>query len=155
MILAILIVVVYLALKKIKFKKRGKKTKNSYDRNKTLSVQYYTRKATTLREEHVRELNADLDKVNAERKQFEEDYKADLSKLRQLKIKKGNPAEISVLERDLKKNQKSSANLGVVANRISNELEYAKTDAYLNSLIKKLMKEPVKKDEKETEKSEQ
>ena len=154
-VLAILIVVVYIALKKIKFKKRGKKTKNSYDRNKTLSVQYYTRKATTLREEHVRELNADLDKVNAERKQFEEDYKADLSKLRQLKIKKGNPAEISVLERDLKKNQKSSANLGVVANRISNELEYAKTDAYLNSLIKKLMKEPVKKDEKETEESEQ
>lgn len=146
-VVAILVVVVWFALKKIKFKKRVKKTKNNYDRNKTLSVQYYTRKATTLREEQVREMQADLDRINAERKQFEDDYKADLSKLRQLKIKKANPAEITILERDLKKNQKASASLGVTANRISSELEYAKTDAYLNSLVKKLMKEPVKKEE--------
>ena len=153
-VLAILIVVVSIALKKIKFKKPVKKTKTTYDRNKTVSVQYYTRKATTLREEQVRELKADLEKVNAERKQFEDEYKANLSKLRQLKVKKGSPAEITLLERELKKNQKSSSGLGMVANRISSELEYAQTDAYLNALIKKLMKEPVKQDSTESEDSE-
>ena len=41
----------------------------------------------------------------------------------------------------MKKNQKVSASLGVTANRISVELEYTKTDAYLSSLIKKLARE--------------
>ena len=37
--------------------------------------------------------------------------------------------------------KKLSANLGLTANKISSELSYAKTDAYLNSLIKKLERE--------------
>lgn len=139
--LAILIAVVGFAIRKIKFKKPRKKTKNAYDRNKTVSVQYYTRKATTIREAKIRELSADLEKINAERKKFEEDYKHDLTKLREMKIKRANPSEIAKLEKDLKKNQKLSANLGLTANKISNELSYAKTDAYLNNLIKKLERE--------------
>ena len=148
--LAIVIAVVGIALRKIKFKKRVKKTKTSYDRNRTVSIQYYTRKATTLREEKIRELKADLDKINAERKQFEEEYKHDLATLRTMKIKRANPTEIAKLEKDLKKNQKLSANLGVTANKISNELAYAKTDAYLNGLIKKLEREQ-RLSEEETE----
>ena len=139
--LAILIAVVGIALRKIKFKKPRRKVKTTYDRNKTVSVQYYTRKATTLREEKLRELKADLDKINAERKKFEDQYKQDLTTLRTLKIKRGNPAEIAKLEKDMKKNQKLSANLGLTANKISTELAFAKTDAYLNNLIKKLERE--------------
>ena len=151
--LAILIAVVGIALRKIKFKKPRKKVKNSYDRNKTVSVQYYTRKATTLREEKLRELKADLEKINAERKKFEDQYKQDLTTLRTLKIKRGNPAEIAKLEKDMKKNQKLSANLGLTANKISTELAFAKTDAYLNNLIKRLEREqngkPVEENEEQ------
>ena len=139
--LAILIAVVGFAVRKIKFKKPRRKTKTAYDRNKTVSIQYYTRKATTLREEKVRELTLDLEKINVERKKYEDEYKQDLTKLREMKIKRANPAEITKLEKDLKKNQKLSSNLGLTANKISNELAFAKTDAYLNSLIKKLERE--------------
>ena len=139
--LAILIALVGFLSRKIKWKKPTKKSKTSYDRNKTVSVQYYTRKATTLREEKIREMTADLEKINSERKKFEDEYKQDLTKLREMKIKRANPNEISKLEKELKKNQKLSANLGVTANRISADLEYAKTDAYLNALVKKLARE--------------
>lgn len=147
--LAILIAVVGFAVRKIKFKKPTRKSKTSYDRNRTVSIQYYTRKATTLREEKLRELKSDLERINAERKQFEEDYKKDLAALRSLKIKRGNPNEIAKLEKDLKKNQKLSANLGLTANKISKDLAYAKTDAYLNSLIRKLEREQVTEDSEE------
>ena len=149
--LAIIIAIVGFAVRKIKWKKPTKKSKTAYDRNKTVSVQYYTRKATTLREEKVRELTADLAKINAERKQYEDDYKQGLTKLREMKIKRANPAEIAKFEKDLKKNQKMSSSLGVTANRISTELEYAKTDAYLNSLVKKLSREPVTTNTQEDE----
>lgn len=146
---AIIIAVVGLIVRKVKFKKPVKKTKTSYDRNKTVSVQYYTRKATTMREEKIRELTSDLEKINAERKKFEDDYKHDLTKLREMKIKRANPQEIAKLEKDLKKNQKLSANLGVTANKISDELSYTKTDAYLNALVKKLSREPAQNNKPE------
>lgn len=140
---AIVIAVIGIAARKIKWKKPVKKTKTSYDRNKTVSVQYYNRKATMLREEKVRELTADLEKISSQRKTFEDDYKVNLTKLREMKIKRANPADIAKFEKEMKKNQKLSANLGVTANRIASDLEYVKTDAYLNSLIRKLQKEPV------------
>lgn len=142
---AILIAVIGFAVRKIKIKKPRKKTKTSYDRNRTVSVQYYTRKATTLREEKLRELKADLDTINAERKKFEDQYKQDLTTLRAMKIKRANPAEIAKLEKDLKKNQKISSGLGLTATKISNELNYTKSDAYLNALIKKLEREQANK----------
>ena len=141
--LAILIAVVGLSVRKIKWKKPTKKSKTTYDRNKTVSVQYYSRKATTMREDKLRELQADLDKLNAQRKTFEDEYKTDLSKLREMKIKRANPNDIAKLEKELKKNQKLSASIGVTVNKITSEIEIVKTDAYLNSLIKKLQKEPV------------
>ncbi len=141
-VLAIVIAFVGIAMRKIKWKNPfKKKSKTAYDRNKTVSVQYYARKATTLREEKVRELNADWKKINEERKQYEEDYKRDLTKLREMKIKRANPAEIVKLEKELKKNQKISSNLGLTANKIIEELKYVKTDMYLNSLMKKLARE--------------
>ena len=94
-----------------------------------------------MREEKIRELTADLERINGERKQFEDQYKQDLATLRSLKIKRGNPTEIAKLEKDMKKNQKLSASLGLTANKISSELENANTDAYLKSLIRKLEKE--------------
>lgn len=142
---AILIALVGFLARKIKWKNPfKKKSKTAYDRNKTVSVQYYSRKATTIREEKIRELTSDLDKINAERKQFEEQYKQDLTKLREMKIKRADTSEIVKLEKDMKKNQKLSANLGLTANRINEELSYIQTDAYLNSLIRKLSKETPK-----------
>lgn len=149
--LAILIAVVGIAVRKIKFKKPRRKTKTSYDRNRTVSIQYYTRKATTLREEKLRELKADLEKINAERKKYEDEYKRDLATLRTMKIKRANPAEIAKMEKDLKKNQKLSANLGLTANKISNELAYTKTDAFLNAMIKRLEREQANKPDSDEE----
>lgn len=139
--IALLIAIVGVLIRKIKWKKPRKKTKNTYDRNKTVSVQYYTRKATVAREEKIRELTADLEKINAERKQFEDDYKRDLTKLREMKIKRANAADIAKLEKDMKKQQKMSASLGVTANRISEELKYVQTPAYLNAMIRKMSHE--------------
>jgi len=138
---ALLIAVVGVALRKIKFKKPVKKSKNEYDRNKTVSKQVYTRRATTARENKLLELNKDLQAITEERAKFEESYKKDLAKLRELKIKRGNPAEISKLEKEIKKAQKQSASLGVTLNKIQSEIDYAKTDAYLNELMRKLAKE--------------
>ena len=139
--IALIIAIVGIAIRKIKFKKPVKKSKNEYDRNKTVSKQLYMRKATTERENKLRELNADLEKLVAERTKFEEDYKKDLSKLRELKIKRANANEIAKFEREMKKNQKLSASLGVTINRVQTEIEYAKTDAYLNALMRKLARE--------------
>ena len=150
-VLAVLIAVIGLAMRKIKWKNPfKKKSKTSYDRNKTVSIQYYTRKATTLRETKVRELTQDLEKINAERKQYEDQYKQDLSKLREMKIKRANPSEIAKFEKELKKNQKMSSSLGVTANKIADELKYTQTDMYLNSLIKKLSREALTPNNTET-----
>lgn len=148
---AILIAVVGIAVRKIKWKKPTKKSKTAYDRNKTVSVQYYSRKATTMREQKLRELQADLEKLHTERKIFEDSYKADLTKLREMKLKRANPADIAKLEKDLKKNQKLSSTIGVNVNKITYEIEMVKTDAYLNNLIKKLQREPVKETDLDNE----
>ena len=50
-------------------------------------------------------------------------------------------AEIAKLEKDMKKQQKMSASLGVTANRISEELKYVQTPAYLNAMIRKMSRE--------------
>lgn len=139
--IAIVIAVIGVLVRKIKFKKPTKKSKLDYDRNKTVSKQVYMRKATTARETKLLELNKDFEKLNAERSKFEEEYKRDLSKLRELKIKRANPAEISKLEKEMKRNQHTSSSLGVTLNKIQAEIEYVKTDAYLNALMKKLSRE--------------
>ena len=136
--LALIICVVGVMVKKIKWKKPTKKSKNVYDRNKTVSKQYYMRKATTMREDKVRELEKDLETLHTERAKYEDVYKHDLSKLRELKIKRASADEIKKLEKELKKNQKLSAGIGVTINKVQADLDYAKTDAYLNSLIRKL-----------------
>jgi len=135
---ALVIGVLGVMVKKIKWKKPSKKSKNTYDRNRTVSKQYYMRKATTLREEKLRELEKDLQKLSEERVKFEEQYKADLAKLRQLKIKRGKVEEIKKLEKDLKKNQKLSASIGITINRINDDIKYVKTETYLNALAKRL-----------------
>ena len=151
-VLALLIAIVGFLMRKIKFKNPfKKKSKTSYDRNKTVSVQYYTRKATTLREEKVRELTNDLEKVSSERKQYEDQYKQGMTKLREMKIKRANPADIAKLEKELKKNQKMSSTLGVTANKIADDLKYCKTEMYLNSLIKKLSREGANNSEETSE----
>lgn len=136
--LAIIIAIIGFLARKIKFKKPVKKSKNSYDRNKTVSKQIYSRKATTERENKLVELRKDLEKITEERTKFEEQYKSDLYKLRELKIKRANASEISKFEKEMKKNQKLSASLGITANKIQSQIEYVKTDAYLNALMKKL-----------------
>lgn len=151
-VLAIFIAIFGFAVRKIKWKNPfKKKSKTTYDRNRTVSIQYYTRKATTLREEKILELNADWKKINDERKTYEDQYKQDLTKLREMKLKRANPSEIAKFEKEMKKNQKLSSNLGITANRIADELKYVKTDMYLNSLIRKLSRESTNKPEQENE----
>lgn len=136
--LAIVICVVGVFVRKIKWKKPTKKSKNAYDRNKTISKQYYERKATMVREQKLRELNKQLEDLHNDRIKFEEEYKQNLSKLRELKIKRANKSEIAKLEKTMKTNQKTSSIIGMSISRIEKEIEYMKTDLYYNSLVKKL-----------------
>ncbi|MBR6778980.1 MAG: hypothetical protein IKM43_02375 [Clostridia bacterium] len=147
--LAIIITIVGVMVRRIKWKKPVKKTKNSYDRNRTVSKQVYTRKATTVREEKLRELNKDLETLHAERIKYEEEYKQDLTKLREMKIKRANPADIKKLEKEMRKSQKMSSSIGVNINAIEAEIKYVNTDAYFNSLMKKLANQPSQNSQQE------
>lgn len=138
---SIIIAIVGVLIRKIKWKKPVKKSKNDYDRNKTVSKQYYERKATTLREEKIREAEKELESLHAQRKEFEDNYKQDLKKLRDMKIKRANPNDIKNFEHDMKKNQKVTAAIGVNINKIEADLQYMRTDSYFNSLVRKLMNE--------------
>lgn len=146
---AIVIAIVGALSRKVKFKKPVKKSKNDYDRNATVSKQYYMRKATAMRENKLAELKKDMEKITAERSKYEEEYKKDLSQLRELKIKRAPQTEIAKFEKDMKKKQKLSASLGVTSNKIASQIQYVKTDAYIDSLIKKLAREQSKPSEEE------
>jgi len=145
---AIVIAIVGVMARKIRWKKPVKKSKNAYDRNTTVSKQVLMRKATTLRENKLMELNKDLSTLTAERTQYETEYKQDLATLRDMKIKRANPSDISKLEKEMKKSQKHSASIGVSINNIEAEIEYTKSEAYINSLMKKLAREGIEKEEK-------
>ena len=96
------------------------------------------RKATTLREERLLELNKKLETLQAERTQYEEQYKKDLSTLRQLKIKRAPASEISKLEKDMRLNQKHSAQIGSNIRITELEIEQTSSNEYLKQLVKKL-----------------
>ncbi|MCQ2564698.1 MAG: hypothetical protein MJ152_02420, partial [Clostridia bacterium] len=147
---AIVITVAAVLLKKVNFKKPAKKTKNEYDRAKTVSKQFYMRKATILREERLRELEKQAEDLKTQREQFEKDYKQNLSRLRELKIKRGNPAEIKQLEKEMKHAQHTASGFGLTLSKIENDIAYTKTDAYINSTIRKLQSAPIKVEEKDT-----
>lgn len=151
--LAIIIAVVGVMMRRVKFKKFTRKSKNKtdYDRNKTVSKQIYMRKATTLREDKIRETQKELDSLHAERSKYEEDYKHGLTKLREMKLKRITGSEVNKLEKEIKRNQKASAAIGLNITRLENELEYMKTDSYLNSLMKKLANEPKQAEESNAE----
>lgn len=150
---SIIIAIVGVAVRKIKWKKPVKKSKNSYDRNQTVSKQYYMRKATTLRQTKTKDIEEEINVLSQERSKFEESYKQDLAKLRQLKIKRAPITEITKLEKEMKKNQKLSAQIGVKVNRLTNELEYVQTDAYINILTKQLAQNPTSEDTKSENKN--
>ncbi len=140
--LAIVIAIVGVLARKIKWKKPHKKSKNEYDRNQTVSRQVYMRKATSMREARIRELKKEIETLTNQRTQYENDYKKDLATLRDMKIKRSNPNDIAKLQKDMKKNQKLSANIGVSIEKLQNEIEYVKSEPYLNNLAKKLASEP-------------
>ena len=139
--LAIIIAIVGVLIRKIKWKKPVRKSKTSYDRNRTVSKQLYQRKATTMREAKLRELNKELEAMHAERNQYEEEYKSDLSKLRELKIKRADMSEINKLQKEIKKKQKLSSTIGLSINKLESEIEFTKSEQYLNSLMRKLERE--------------
>lgn len=135
---AIIIAIVGFSLRKIKFKKPVKKAKSAYDRNSKQSQQIYMRKATALREERLHELNKKLETLQNERSQYEEKYKQDLSTLRQLKIKRAPANEIAKLEKDLKANQRHSAQIGSNIRITELEIEQTNSNEYLKQVVKKL-----------------
>lgn len=139
--LAIIIAVVGILVRKVKWKKPTKKSKTEYDRNRTVSKQIYERKATTIREEKLSELNKELKTLTDERTQYEENYKRDINKLRDMKIKRASQSEINKLNKEMKKDQKLASNLGLTISKIESEIEYVKSDVYYKTLIKKLERE--------------
>ena len=139
--LAIIIAVVGILARKVKWKKPTKKSKTEYDRNRTVSKQIYERKATTIREEKLSELNKELKTLTDERTQYEENYKRDINKLRDMKIKRASQSEINKLNKEMKKDQKLASNLGLTISKIESEIEYVKSDVYYKTLIKKLERE--------------
>lgn len=139
--LAIIIAIIGVMVRKIKWKKPVKKSKTAYDRNRTVSKQLYQRKATTMREAKLRELNKELEAMHAERSQYEDEYKSDLSKLRDLKIKRADQSEINKLQKEMKKKQKLSSTIGLSISKLESEIEFTKTEQYLNNLMKKLERE--------------
>ncbi len=149
--LSIVIAVVGVSARKLKKSKKKsiKKTKNNYDRNSTVSKQFYMRKATTIRENKLNELDKDLARLSEERAQYEIDYKQNMSKLRDMKIHRADARDIANLEHSMKKAQKRSAAIGVAINNIEMEIQYIKTDSYLNSLMKKLAREGIPTEETE------
>ncbi len=139
----IVVAVVVVVLKKVKWKKPSKKVKTDYARDKNFSKQVYLRKATALREEQTIEMKKSLDSLLEERAKFEDEYKTTIAKVRELKIKRGDANEIAKLERELNKNRKSSAHIGVKINKLQDELNFMQTDTYLNALAKKLSKHSI------------
>ncbi|MBR1988668.1 MAG: hypothetical protein IKA36_06515, partial [Clostridia bacterium] len=139
--------VIVFILKKVKWKKPSKKVKTDYARDKNFSHQVYLRKATALREQQTIEMKKSLDSLLEERAQFEDEYKTTIAKVRELKIKRGDVNEIARLEKELNKNRKSSSHVGVKINKLQEDLDFMKTDVYLNSLAKKLAKHKIDKEE--------
>ena len=135
---AIVLAIVGVALRKVKFKKPVKKTKNAYDRNSKQSQQIYMRKATMLREERLRELQQQLETLQNERATYETQYKKDLSSLRQLKIKRAPASEIAKLEKDMKQNQKHSAQIGSSIRSVELEIDFTNSNEYIKQVVKKL-----------------
>ena len=76
----------------------------------------------------------------------EEEYKSYLSKIREMKIKRANAIEVSKAEKEMKKCQKTSAQIGIALNRLQGEIDYVKTDVYLKAILRKLAQERSEKD---------
>ena len=148
--LAIVIAVVGVCVRKIKWKKPVKKSKNEYDRNLTVNRQVYLRKATAIKESKLRELNKQLTNLTTQRSEYEAKYKKDLANLRDLKIKRADKSDINSVEKELKKNQRLVASIGVDISKVETEINYVKTDAYINSLIKKLSTDKTSTQQNET-----
>ncbi len=139
--LAIIIAIVGVLVRKIKWKKPIKKSKTAYDRNRTVSKQLYQRKASTIRESKLRELNKEIETLHDERKKYEDEYKLDLSKIREMKIKRADMSEINKLQKEMKKKQKLSSTIGLSITKLESEIEYTKSEQFINNLIKKLERE--------------
>ncbi len=138
---ALIIAIIGIVLRRVKFKKPVKKSKNEYDRNKTVSKQYYARKAIELKEAKLAELNAELKSLTEERSKYEDNYKADLSKLREAKIRRADKAEIGRLEKELKQNQKASASIGVSIARVESDIDYVNSASFINAVTRQLENE--------------
>ncbi len=137
----IIICVAGVLMRKVKWKKPNKKVKNEYDRNKTVNKQYYSRKATAMRDDEVRKLEKELQELTSQRTGYEEEYKVCLNSLRELKIKRASASEIAKVEKEMRKNKKLSSAIGISIQRKEEDIEYAKSEPYLNALIRKLSSE--------------
>ncbi len=151
MALAIIVAIIGVVAKKFKFKKPAKKSKNTYDREKTVSKQVSSREASMLREQKVSDLNKELNKLLEERSKYEEEYKRNLNTLRELKIKRGTKNEINEINKELNKNKKHAAAIGVNINKLESEIEYTKSNMYLAALTRKLEREQMKNAERVVE----
>lgn len=143
--LAIVVAVVGIFIKKnVKFKKRAKGGKISYDRDETVLRNKFRRIAIDKRDAEVRELTKECEELSALRAEYEEKYKEALNRLRSAKLANRDGSkkhEVYAIEREVKHISKEVARYGVQVNNYENEIEFMKTEAYLTDLEKQLSRE--------------
>ena len=61
-----------------------------------------------------------------------------MSSLRQLKIKRAPASEIAKLEKDMKQNQKHSAQIGSSIRSVELEIDFTNSNEYIKQVVKKL-----------------
>ena len=140
MSLAVVIGIVGFALRKIKFKKWQKEKIVEYDRNITLYRDAFRKDAENKRNEEVKVLQAQIDKLNEEIKELEESNAERMKRERE----DGHTAISNKIEREFKSYAAKHTALKNKVEVLENKLEYANTDEYLLEVQKKLHAEQLK-----------
>ena len=143
---AVIIAVVGVGFKKIvkPGKKRVKKTTPDYDRDASVLRQKYRRLACIKRDKDIRKLEKELALLHEDRADKEDKYKQLLSKVREVKLANRDGklnSELAALNKNMSKASQNVAKIGIMVNKINNEIAFMKTEGYMQGLERKLMKQ--------------
>lgn len=140
MSLAVVIGIVGFALRKVKFKKWQKEKIVEYDRNITLYRDAFRKDAENKRNEEVKALQAQIEKLNKEIEALEESNAERMKRERE----DGHATISTKIEREFKSYATKHTVLKNKIETLENKLEYANTDEYLLQVQKKLHAEQLK-----------
>ena len=161
--LAVIIAVVGAMVRKVKFSKTKKVSATEYDRQKTVVRQMYRRQAIEVRDAKIKALDKQKSDLLAEKEKYDTEYKTNLTKVRNLKMKRDASLknEIAKTEKLLRQQTKTTSQIGIKLNAIESEIAYLKTETYLSQLqmqlsqSRKISEVEYNKAEKEYEQSKQ